>query len=437
MLDRANKVLKILNEANHEAYIVGGAVRDIQMGLIPSDIDITTSANPEEVISLFPQNYPSGIEFGTVTVMVDEESFEVTTFRTDGEYLDGRRPEVVTFGKTIEEDLSRRDFTINAMAMDINGEIIDTFDGRNDLQKGIIKAVGNPVQRFSEDALRILRAFRFSARFRFTIEAETLNAIKETREGLILISTERIRDEIFKILMTDNVLNTFTVMYKTGVLDIILPEIAKMYGVEQNHPHHMYDVFTHTMISVENAPKDLTIRLAMLLHDIGKPYTKETVDGVDRFHEHHLKSVEIAIDILSRLNVSNKIKNEVLELISLHDREIIESPKAVRRLLNQLQYTSLENLLAVKKADAIGQNSIYLKDRLTTLNNIQKIASNQPKLTVKNLAVNGHDMMALGLQGKDIGDMLNYLLDLVLDDTALNQTDTLMDISQKKLLSQL
>lgn len=437
MLDSAKKVLKILNEANHEAYIVGGAVRDIQMGLIPSDIDITTSANPEEVISLFPQNYPSGIEFGTVTVMVDEESFEVTTFRTDGEYLDGRRPEVVTFGKTIEEDLSRRDFTINAMAMDINGEIIDTFDGRNDLQKGIIKAVGNPVQRFSEDALRILRAFRFSARFRFTIEAETLNAIKETREGLILISTERIRDEIFKILMTDNVLNTFTVMYKTGVLDIILPEIAKMYGVEQNHPHHMYDVFTHTMISVENAPKDLTIRLAMLLHDIGKPYTKETVDGVDRFHEHHLKSVEIAIDILSRLNVSNKIKNEVLELISLHDREIIESPKAVRRLLNQLQYTSLENLLAVKKADAIGQNSIYLKDKLTTLNNIQKIASNQPKLTVKNLAVNGHDMMALGLQGKDIGDMLNYLLDLVLDDTALNQADTLMDISQKKLLSQL
>ena len=235
--------------------------------------------------------------------------------------------------------------------------------------------------------------------------------------------------------MTDNVLNTFTAMHKTGVLDIILPEIAKMYGVEQNHPHHIYDVFSHTMISVENAPKDLTIRLAMLLHDIGKPYTKETVDGVDRFHEHHLKSVEIATDILSRLNVSNKIKNEVLELILLHDREIIESPKAVRRLLSQLQYTNLDNLLAVKKADAIGQNSIYLEDKLVILNNIQKISSNQPKLTVKDLAVNGHDMIALGLQGKDIGDMLNYLLDLVLDDAALNQTDTLIDISQKKLLS--
>ena len=437
MLDRAKKVLKTLNKANHEAYIVGGVVRDVALGLNPSDVDIATSANPEEVIRLFPKTYPSGIEFGTVTVMVDEESFEVTTFRTDGEYLDGRRPEVVTFGKTIEEDLSRRDFTINAMAMDINGEIIDTFDGKNDLQKGIIKAVGNPVQRFSEDALRILRAFRFSARFGFTIEAETLNASKETREGLRLISAERIRDEIFKILMTDNVLNTFTAMHKTGVLDIILPEIAKMYGVEQNHPHHIYDVFSHTMISVENAPKDLTIRLAMLLHDIGKPYTKETVDGVDRFCEHHLKSVEIATDILSRLNVSNKIKNEVLELILLHDREIIESPKAVRRLLSQLQYTNLDNLLAVKKADAIGQNSIYLEDKLVILNNIQKISSNQPKLTVKDLAVNGHDMIALGLQGKDIGDMLNYLLDLVLDDAALNQTDTLMDISQKKLLSQL
>lgn len=426
MLDRAKKVLKILNEANHEAYIVGGAVRDIQMGLIPSDIDITTSANPEEVISLFPQNYPSGIEFGTVTVMVDEESFEVTTFRTDGEYLDGRRPEVVTFGKTIEEDLSRRDFTINAMAMDINGEIIDIFDGKNDLQKGIIKAVGNPVQRFSEDALRILRAFRFSARFRFTIEAETLNAIKETREGLILISTERIRDEIFKILMTDNVLNTFTVMYKTGVLDIILPEIAKMYGVEQNHPHHIYDVFSHTMISVENAPKDLTIRLAMLLHDIGKPYTKETVDGVDRFHEHHLKSVEIAIDILSRLNVSNKIKNEVLELISLHDREIIESPKAVRRLLNQLQYTSLENLLAVKKADAIAQNNSYLEVKLEVIKEIQNIASKEQKLTIKDLAVNGYDMMNLGLKGKDIGEMLNYLLVKVLDNPTCNNRESLL-----------
>lgn len=426
MLDSAKKVLKILNEANHEAYIVGGAVRDIQMGLIPSDIDITTSANPEEVISLFPQNYPSGIEFGTVTVMVDEESFEVTTFRTDGEYLDGRRPEVVTFGKTIEEDLSRRDFTINAMAMDINGEIIDIFDGKNDLQKGIIKAVGNPVQRFSEDALRILRAFRFSARFRFTIEAETLNAIKETREGLILISAERIRDEIFKILMTDNVLNTFTAMYETGVLDIILPEIAKMYGVEQNHPHHMYDVFTHTMISVENAPKDLTIRLAMLLHDIGKPYTKETVDGVDRFHEHHLKSVEIAIDILSRLNVSNKIKNEVLELISLHDREIIESPKAVRRLLNQLQYTSLENLLAVKKADAIAQNNSYLEVKLEVIKEIQNIASKEQKLTVKDLAVNGYDMMNLGLKGKDIGEMLNYLLVKVLDNPTCNNRESLL-----------
>lgn len=420
------KILHTLNKNGYDAYIVGGAVRDFLLGKKSSDIDITTNATPGTVMELFPEAYPTGIEFGTVTVMLEGEGYEVTTFRTDGEYLDGRRPEVVTFGETIEDDLSRRDFTINAMAMDADGKIIDIFGGQDDLRKGIIRAVGSPVKRFSEDALRILRAFRFSARYGFDIEAETFKAIKETKEGLRKISFERIRDEICKILLTDNVLDTFTAMYESGVLEIILPEIAAMYGVEQNNPHHIYDVFMHTMIAVENVPKDLVLRLTMLLHDIGKPYTKETINGVDKFYKHHLKSVELATQILERLKFSNKIKNEVLELVLFHDREIKASPKAVRKLLNQLQYTTLENLLAVKKADAIAQNNSYLKAKLEAIKEIQNIASKEQKLTVKDLAVNGYDMMNLGLKGKDIGEMLNYLLVKVLDNPTCNNRESLL-----------
>ncbi len=432
MLIKAKKILNILNKSGYESYIVGGAVRDYLLGLNPSDIDITTSATPKEVINLFSKTYPSGIKFGTVTVIIDGEDFEVTTFRTDGEYLDGRRPEVVVFGESIEEDLSRRDFTINAMAMDVDGKVIDLFGGKNDLQKGVIRAVGNPKERFSEDALRILRAFRFSARYGFSIEAETLNAIEETKKGLKLISAERIREEISKILLTDNVVPTFLAMHETGVLEIILPEIARMYGVEQNNPYHVYDVFTHTMISVENAPKNLVLRLTMLLHDIGKSYTKKTINGVDRFYKHNIKSVEVAEIILNKLNFSNKIKNEVLELIELHDREIQPTPKAVRRLLNQLQYTTLDNLLAVKKADYKAQNLQYLNKKLNQLEEIKDIAQNETKITVKDLAVNGYDLMGLGLKGKEIGDMLEYLLNLVLENPKLNNKETLLEFAKKK-----
>lgn len=433
MLEKAKTILNVLNKSGYESYIVGGAVRDYLLGLNPSDIDITTSATPKEVVSLFPKTYPSGIKFGTVTVMIDEEDFEVTTFRTDGEYLDGRRPEVVTFGKSLEEDLSRRDFTINAMAMDVDGKIVDLFGGQNDLEKGIIKAVGNPTQRFSEDALRVLRAFRFSARFGFKVETETLNAIEKTKEGLNFISCERIRDEVTKILLTDNVAPIFFTMYEIGVLDIVLPEIAKTYGVEQNNPYHVYDVFTHTMKAVEHVPKNATLRWAMLLHDIGKANTKETIDGVDHFYKHNVKSVEIAKTILDRLNFSNKAKNEILELIKLHDRPIQPTSKAVRRLLNQLQYTSLDNLLTVKEADYKAQNWEHLDERLNALNQIRNIAQNEEKMTVKDLKVNGYDLMELGLKGKEIGNMQKYLLDLVLDNSIDNNKNILLKFAKTKI----
>ena len=432
MMESVKKILNKLNEKGFKAYIVGGAVRDYLLGLTPSDIDITTDATHEEVMNIFSRVYPSGIKFGTVTVMVDDIGFEVTTFRTDGEYLDGRRPETVTFGKTIEEDLSRRDFSINSMAMDINGNIVDLFDGQDDLKNGIIRAVGDPVKRFSEDALRILRAFRFSARYGFEIEENTLDAIKETKEGLRLISSERVREELTKIILTDNVNYTFHLMYEIGVLDIVLPEVSNLYGVEQNNPYHVYDVFNHTLKSVEYVSKDAVLRWSMLLHDIGKPFVKENIDCVDHFYNHSLKSVEVSNNILDRLNFSNQIKNEVIELVSLHDREISIDSKSVRRLLNQLKYTSLNNLLLVKEADYRAQDWSYLDERLKELEIISSISEVEEKITVRDLVVNGNDLMELGLEGKEIGDMLKYLLGLVLDNPDNNDKEVLVNYAKNR-----
>lgn len=428
-MKESHLILEALEKNGFSSYVVGGAVRDYLLDHSPKDIDITTSARPEEVMSIFPNSYPSGIDFGTVTVIIDGNEYEVTTFRQDGEYLDGRRPKSVVYGKTIEEDLSRRDFTINAMAMKIDGKIIDIFDGQNDLEKGVIRCVGNPFNRFTEDGLRILRAFRFSSRFGFEIEKETLEAIKATKENLKKVSHERIRDELIKILMTNNIAHTFLGMYETEVLDIILPEVAKMYGVNQNHSYHIYDVFYHTMKVVENAPKNEIVRLAALFHDIGKVDTKETIDGIDTFYNHHIVSTDIAKEILKRMNFSNEIKNEVLELVCLHNRQIPATSKSVRRLLSKLEYTSLDNLLALKKADILGQNPEYLY-RISDLDKVKELSKSEKSMNIKDIAVNGYDMINLGYSGRDIGKVLSYLLDCVLDDPVINTREKLLELAR-------
>lgn len=430
-MKNAMVILNTLIKEGFEAYIVGGAVRDMLMKKTPSDIDITTNALPDEVIQLFPIVIPTGKKYGTVTVMLNGEGYEVTTFRTDGKYIDGRRPEIVIFGKSIEEDLSRRDFTINAMAIDINGNILDIFGGKEDIKNKIIKAVGNSKERFFEDALRILRAFRFSARFGFKVESITLMSINETKAGLRLISPERIREEITKILLTDNVVEIFSLMQKTGVLEIILPEISNMYGVEQNHPYHIYDIFTHTLKSVENAPKIAELRWAMLLHDTGKPAVKESVDGVDRFIGHQEVSAEIANVLLSRLNFSNREKDKIIELVLLHDREILASPKAIRRIVSKLKFSTIEELIFVKEADTLAQepNKAMLKQK--NLAKAKLIASQEPKLSIKDLAVNGYDMMNLGFKGKEIGEILKQLLEIVLDNPGINNKSSLIEFAKK------
>lgn len=425
------KILETLHNSGYEGYIVGGAVRDKIMGLTPKDIDIATNAKPLEVINLFPKVVPSGIKFGTVTVFVDDEGYEVTTFRADGKYLDGRRPEEVFFSETISDDLSRRDFTINALAEDLNGEIIDIFGGVSDINNKIIKAVGNPKERFKEDALRMLRAFRFSARYGFEIEPVTLEAIKELKEETKLVSGDRIREEITQILMTDNVFKTFSLMYEVGILQIILPEVANLYGVEQNHPYHKYNVFEHTMRAVENSFKSPIIRWTMLLHDIGKPVVRETVDGIDRFHKHNIHSIVLAEDILKRLRFSNSFIEEVFELILYHDSQIEPNPRAVRRFKSKLKIIQLETLLKVKEADIKAQNPELL-DRLDILVEILKISELEPPITVKDLALNGYDIMNLGYQRKDVGLILNTLLELVLGNPELNTKETLLKFAQKK-----
>lgn len=424
-------ILETLHKAGYEGYVVGGAVRDKIMGLTPKDIDIATNAKPLEVMELFPKVLPTGIKFGTVTVMIDDEGFEVTTFRADGNYSDGRRPEEVFFSETISDDLSRRDFTINALAEDMNGKIIDIFGGVSDMENKIIRAVGNPMERFKEDALRILRAFRFSARYGFEIEPITLEAIKEAKEGILLISAERIREELTKILMTDNVQKTFSLMYETGILKLILPEIAKLYGKEQNHPYHIYDIFEHTMKAIESSVKEPIVRWSLLLHDIGKPIVKETVDGVDRFHGHNVQSVTISENILKRLKFSNSFIEEVLELILHHDIQIEATPRAVRRLKSKLNSTQIETLLKVKEADIKAQNPEFL-DRLDTLSEILELSTLEPPISVKDLAINGYDVMELGYQGKEIGQVLNTLLELILENPELNTKDSLLKFIPRK-----
>jgi len=311
--------------------------------------------------------------------------------------------------------------------MDINGNIIDPFNGREDLKNGIIRAVGEPKKRFTEDALRILRAFRFSARFGFGIEPNTLKAITATKEGLRKISKERISSEITKILLTDNVENTFHLMEETGVLEIILPDISKMVGVTQNHPFHIWDLFTHTLKSVENIDKNIILRWAMLLHDVGKVDTKFIDENdIDRFHGHAKKSAEIADKVLTELKFDNSTKNVIIELVEQHDNLILPESKYVRRAIARLNI-DLDLLLQVQTADTLAQNPAAIKDKLDSINRIKKIMKEEgEKITLKDLAVNGNDLMNLGLKGKQIGDTLNHLLEMILDDPSNNNKEHLL-----------
>ncbi len=389
MSKKANMILEKLNRNGFESYIVGGAVRDMSIGLTPNDIDITTSATPEEVISLFPKTYPSGIAFGTVTVVIEDEEFEVTTFRTDGKYLDGRRPETVAFGKSIEEDLSRRDFTINAMAMDIDGNITDPFRGLHDIEEKIVRCVGNPEKRFAEDALRMMRAIRFASRYGFAIEENTFNSIKKFAHTIEKVSLERINQEFSKILLSKNPKFGVELLHETGLFDFIFP--ISFNDIKGN------------IKNIDKVPANLELRLATMFLELDSEIVEKTLKTL-KFTNITIKNVAALVKGYAELNISNNI----LKVMNIIGKENIFTFLEIIKAIDKEQFKELN----MKANEAINQNFAT---------------------TLKDLAISGNDLMkSTGIkQGKEVGMILNLLLDFVLENPESNNKDILLDLAIK------
>ena len=426
----AAKALALLQAAGYEAWIVGGCVRDALLGLPPKDYDLTTSALPEETQRIFAA-YPrieTGLRHGTVTVLLEGEPLEITTYRVDGAYSDARHPGGVTFTRSLRQDAARRDFTINAMAYAPGQGLQDFFGGQADLAQGTIRAVGRAETRFHEDALRILRALRFASVLDFTLEAEPHQAALACAPLLAAVSAERVSGELGKLLCgtaAGRVLRDYP-----DVLGVVLPEILPMVGLDHRNPHHCYDVWTHTTVAVDHVPPELPLRLAMLLHDIGKPDTFSLgEDGQGHFYGHPRRSVELAEGILSRLRFPRRTRERVLTLVRYHDAVLEESPQRVRRWLNKLGPEVFFGLLAIQGGDAAAQAPAYCTrlDHLRRLETLaRQVLDQAPCLTVRDLAVGGEDLLALGYRGPAIGRALRALLDQVLSETVSNEKNALL-----------
>lgn len=439
--ENVERILKIIENNGAEAYVVGGCVRDWHLGKEPKDYDITTSMLPEDVMKLFKKEkynvVPTGLQHGTVTVFPDKngEGYEITTFRIDGEYLDGRHPSSVSFTASLEQDLSRRDLTINAMAYSPKTGLVDLYDGLKDLKEGIIRTVGDPYERINEDALRMMRAVRFSAQLGATISSDLETAIIKTSHTITQVSMERIHDELSKILMSNHP-EYVEKLYQLNLLKHFLPEVNILFMVKQNNPWHLYDVGRHTMKALENTEKDLTLRLSVLLHDIGKAKAKETgEDGIDHFHGHAALSEKMAKEALRRLKFTAKEVEEVSLQCLIHDARLEPSVKAVRRFVSKygLDERMFMIHLNVRKADNLGQNLELSSASLEQIPEILRLyeeIKNQP-LSVKDLAVSGYDAMEIGYIGPDIGIELHKLLDIVLENPALNTKEYLIEEMRK------
>jgi tRNA nucleotidyltransferase (CCA-adding enzyme) len=430
---KVNFIISRLLENGYDAYAVGGCVRDSILGRIPDDWDITTNATPTEVKKLFFKTIDTGIAHGTVTVMLEHEGFEVTTYRIDGEYEDSRHPKSVSFTENLIEDLKRRDFTVNAMAYNDKRGIVDEFSGIEDLKNKVIRCVGNPEDRFCEDALRILRAVRFSAQLGFQIEAETKKAIQKLAINLEHISAERIQVELVKLLISSHPARLRDA-YELGITKIILPEFNKMMGCNQNNPHHLYTVGEHTIKAVEQVENNKALRLAMLLHDVAKPDTRTTdEEGIDHFYGHPDLSVQMTKQILKRLRFDNETTNKVCLLIKYHDVDIDNEKRAVRRMVNKVGEENFLDLLKVKRADILAQSSYRREEKLLNVSTLEKLFREVMKdkecISLKTLAVTGQDLIDNGIKpGKQMGIILDTLLKEVIDEP--NQNNYLYLISR-------
>lgn len=427
--DTVLDVLRLLTDAGHEAWCVGGCVRDLLLGNMPGDWDVTTSALPEETLRLFGKRaIPTGLQHGTVTVVSGDERVEVTTYRTDGSYADHRHPEQVTFTRSLTEDLARRDFTVNAMAMAADGAVFDPMGGRADLEAGVLRCVGEPDRRFDEDALRILRGLRFTSVLGFAIEPKTEAAIRKNCGLLREIAAERVRVELEKLLCGKAV--GAVLRWYPDVLGVILPEILPAVGFDQRSKYHCYDVWEHTVHGVENVIADPVLRLVMLLHDLGKP-SCFTVDeaGNGHFYGHPFVSRDMAEDILKRLRFDNARKEQILLLVERHDWPVQATDKAVGRALRLLGEKGLRDLLRVKRADNLAQATEY-RGRQLEIDAVEavldRLLAEQSCFSLKQLAVNGRDMMELGLRGSEIGIELERLLTAVIDGELPNEQAVLL-----------
>ena len=425
------KIIETLEQAGFEAYAVGGCVRDSLLGRNPSDWDITTSARPEQVKALFSHTIDTGIRHGTVTVMLEHVGYEVTTYRIDGEYEDSRHPKEVIFTPLLTEDLKRRDFTINAMAWNPRAGIIDEFGGMEDLDEGIIRCVGSPEERFSEDALRMMRAVRFSAQLGYEIEPATKAAIRKLAPNLTHVSAERIQVELVKLVESMHP-DYLRVAYETGITRVVLPELDLCMETEQHNPHHCYTVGEHMLHSMLAVSSNRYLRLAMLLHDIAKPEKKKTDEqGIDHFHGHQEASEEMAKVILRRLKFDNETIRIVSRLIGFHDYRFPAERRSVRRAVWKVGEDLFPMLLQVKEADTMAQSLYEREEKLEWIAKVEKlyreILKDRECLSLKDLAVTGRDLIREGCApGPELGRILNEMLQDVLEHPEHNNQEYLL-----------
>lgn len=450
-------ILEKLNNAGYEAYAVGGCVRDSILGRIPDDWDITTSAKPEETKALFSRTIDTGIQHGTVTVMCNHIGYEVTTYRIDGEYEDSRHPKKVIFTSDLLADLKRRDFTINAMAYNHlededkeeseataenalekesclqteNSGLVDAFGGLQDIENKIIRCVGNPIHRFEEDALRMMRAVRFSAQLGYKIEKETKKAIRLLAGNLANISAERIQVELVKLLVSDHP-DYLRTAYETGMTKVFFPEFDKAMETKQNNPHHKYTVGEHMLHALEHVRKDKVLRLTMMLHDIAKPETLQTDEaGIDHFYGHCDKGEEMARKILRRLRFDNDTIGKVCKLVKYHDQKLSLKPEKLRKSIVKIGPELFPLLLEVKEADMLAQSDYKLEEKRKELEDVRRVYGQileaKDCLSLKDLAVTGRDLIEQGMKpGKELGETLQRLFDYVLEAPEKNTKEDLL-----------
>lgn len=430
----AKKIIDELIANGHQAYIVGGCVRDSLIGLQPKDWDVCTSASPEIVKKCLSdyRTIDTGLKHGTITVVCDDGQYEVTTFRVDGDYSDNRRPNNVRFVDDINVDLSRRDFTINAIAYNEYAGLIDPFNGAESIRDKRISCVGNPNDRFQEDGLRILRALRFSSVYGFDIDYYTALAIHNNVKLLRNISAERINSELCKILSGENVLKIL--LEYPDVITLIIPELRRSVGFKQNNKYHKYDVYEHTARAVSNyMGNDTCVSVALLLHDSGKPGCYSEDENGGHFYKHGLLSAKIAECVVKRLRFDKQSQKDIVELVMLHDSVMEPSIKTARKWLNKVGEQQLRRLLDIRMADILAQSEYTLDERIERRNKmlefVNKAIEERQCFSLRDLAINGHDIISLGLnEGEEVGEALNYALNAVIEGSVENEKGKLIEL---------